>query len=154
IALAEKSGNLSQLVSLMFVTGAAAVHAGDYESAATLADEALELAVREGNPTNLGLVYNLQVGVRLVRGDLAGAEEHFARGLNFFEDPSIWPLPVLRLSPFGMASWNAWFLGRADLARERLARMMKGANQNNPAELALSEDFGAMFYLFLRDYER
>jgi hypothetical protein len=70
-ALAEKSGNLSELVSLMHASGNAAFQAGDYESAATLADQALELAVREGNPTNLGHVYGLQVIVRFLRGDLA-----------------------------------------------------------------------------------
>src|SRR5262249_34050907 len=138
IALAKKTGNLSQLVSLMHDTGYAAVNTGDYESAATLADEALELAEREGNPINLGLAYDLQVAVRFLRGDLAGAEEYFARGLKFFEDASIWPLPVLRLNPLGVASWNAWELGRADLARERLARMMAAANQNMPAEVAMS----------------
>jgi tetratricopeptide (TPR) repeat protein len=154
IALAKKSGNLSQLISLMYATGYAAFHVGDFESAATLADEALELAMSEGNPTNLGLVYDLQVIVRRVRGDLAGAEEHFARGLKFFEDASIWPLPVLRLTPLGMASMNAWALGRADLARERLARMMAAANQDNPAEVAYSAWLGATFYVLLRENER
>jgi tetratricopeptide (TPR) repeat protein len=154
IALAKKSGNLSQLVSLMHATGYAASHVGDFESAATLADEALELAMSEGNPTNLGLVYDLQVIARFFRGDLAGAEEHFARGLKFFEDASIWPLPLVRLTPLGMASVNAWALGRADLARERLARMMAAANQDNPAEVAWSGYLGAQTYLFLREHER
>ena len=153
IALAKKTDNLSQLVSLMHGIGYAAVNAGDYESAATLADQALELAVREDNPTNLGLVYTLQVLVRHLR-DLAGAEEHFARGLKFFEDVAIWPLPLARLTPFGVASWNAWALGRADLARERLARVMAEANQNNPAEVAWSGCLGAVIYLLLREHER
>jgi tetratricopeptide (TPR) repeat protein len=154
IALAKKSGNLSRLVTLIHGTGYAAYHAGDYESAATLADEALELAEREGNPTNLGLVYHLQVAVRHVRGDLAGAEEHFARGLKFFEDSAIWPIPVVRLAPFGAASWNAWALGRPELTRARLARTMAEINQNNPAEVAFSGYLGSLTYLFLRDYER
>ena len=49
--------------------------------------------------------------MRYYRGDLAGTEEHFARGLKFFEDASIWPLPLLRLNPLGIASWNVWNLG-------------------------------------------
>jgi class 3 adenylate cyclase/tetratricopeptide (TPR) repeat protein len=154
IALAKKSGNLSQLVSLMHATGYAAWSAGDYESAATLADEALELALRDGNPTNLGLVYRLQVTVRNSRGDLAGAEEHFARGLKFFEDVAIWPLPLFRLIPFGVASWNAWMLGQADLAHERVARLMAETNQNNPAEVAWSGSIGSVTYLLLREHER
>jgi class 3 adenylate cyclase/tetratricopeptide (TPR) repeat protein len=154
VALAKKSGNLSQLVPLMHATAYAAFNAGDYETAATLADEALELAEREGNPTNLGLAYGLQIIVRHFRGDLAGAEEYFARGLKFLEDAAIWPLPLARLDPFGVASWNAMMLGRADLARERLARVMTEANQNNPAEVAWSECVGALSYLLLREHER
>jgi len=69
--LAEKSGNLSQMVSLMHARGYAAFHAGDYESATTLADQALELAERDGNPTNLGLVYGFQVLMHFARGDLS-----------------------------------------------------------------------------------
>jgi class 3 adenylate cyclase/DNA-binding winged helix-turn-helix (wHTH) protein/tetratricopeptide (TPR) repeat protein len=154
IALAKKSGNLSQLISLMHATAYAAFNAGDLETAAPIADEALELAEREGNPTNLGLVYYLQVSVRSLRGDLAGTEEHFARGLKFFEDATIWPLPLIRLTPLAVASANAWSLGRADLARERLARMMAEANQNNPAEVALSGVLGIPVYLALGEYER
>src|SRR5262249_53915565 len=41
IALAKKSGNLSQLVSLIHAAGVAAHNASDHETAATLADEAL-----------------------------------------------------------------------------------------------------------------
>jgi tetratricopeptide (TPR) repeat protein len=154
IELAKKSGNLSQLISLMHATGYAVFNAGDFETAATIADEALELAEREGNPTNLGLVYYLQVIVRAYRGDLAGAEEYFARGLKFFEDPTIWPLPAARLSPLALASANAWFLGRADLARERLARMMAAANQNSPADVAVSGCHGIPLYIVLGEYER
>jgi predicted ATPase len=138
IALAKKSGNLSQLVSLMHAAGYAAYAAGDYETAATLADQALELAERDGNPANLGLVYELQVAMRQTRGDLAGAEEYFARGLKFFEDAAIWPLPFVRLIPFGIASCNAWLLGRADLASARLAHLMAETNENNSVEVAFS----------------
>jgi len=154
VALAKKSGNISQTVPLMHASGVATHNTGDYETAATLADQALELAEREGNPTNLGLAYRLQVMVRNSRGDLAGAEEHFARGLKFFEDATIWPFPLIRLHAFGAASWNAWVLGRADLARERLARVIAEANEDNPAEVAVSGWLGALSYLLLREHER
>jgi tetratricopeptide (TPR) repeat protein len=154
IALAKKTGNLSQVVGLMNTSGYAVHHTGDYETAVTLADQALELALREGSPTNLGIAYSLQVIVRLFRGDLAAAEEHFTRGLQFFEDPSIWPFTIIRLGPFGSASFNAWALGRADLARERLARLMAETNQNNPAEVAVSGALGATTYFLLREYRR
>jgi predicted ATPase len=153
VALAEKSGNLSQLLSLTFDRARAAHDAGDYESAATLADEVLEHALREGNPTNLGLAYALQVSERYVLGDLAGSEEYFARGLKFFEDTTIWSVPFTRVNALSVASYNAWMGGRADLARERIARMM-AANQNNPAEVAFSAGAGAMCYIALRENEQ
>jgi class 3 adenylate cyclase len=154
VALAEKSGNLSQLISFMYATGFAAHNTGDHEKAATLADQALELAEREGDPTNLGPVYHLQIMVRFFRGDLSGCEEYFARGLKFFEDAAICPFPMARLEVFGVASWNAWALGRADLARERVLQMMSTANQNNPADEAWSGWLGASTYLLLRENER
>jgi hypothetical protein len=92
--------------------------------------------------------------VRLLRGDLPGVEEHFARGLKFFEDASIWPLPLIRLTDFAGASVNAWGLGRADLARERVARLMAAANPNNPAEVAWSTCLAAATHVLLRENER
>jgi predicted ATPase len=44
VALAKKSGNLSQIVSLMYATASAAYVAGNYESAAAITDQVLELA--------------------------------------------------------------------------------------------------------------
>jgi DNA-binding winged helix-turn-helix (wHTH) protein/tetratricopeptide (TPR) repeat protein len=154
IALAKRSGKLSQVISMMYTTGQAAINRGDFETAATLADQALELALPEANPTNLGLAYGLQLFVRQNLGDPAGIEEYFARGLKFFSDAAIWPLPLVRLSPFGAASWNAWALGRFNLAQERLARVMAEANQNNPVEVVWSECMGAVSYILLRENER
>jgi tetratricopeptide (TPR) repeat protein len=157
VELAKKTGNLSKSVFLMHAAGAAAFLAGDYDNGATLADQMLEVALREGDPTNLGLAYELQVLGRLLRGDLAGTEAHFARGLKFFEDDDIWTdraFRIFRLEAFGAASWSAWGLGRADLARERLARLMAAANPSNPAEVAWAGWIGATTYLLLKENER
>jgi class 3 adenylate cyclase/tetratricopeptide (TPR) repeat protein len=151
VGLAKKSGNLSELVSLMIASGAAAFVGGDYESAANLSHQALELALDENNPTNLCAAYILQIDVCLARGDLAGCEEHFARGLKLFEEAANSPLSPFRLEPFGVASVNAWVRGRADLARERVARLMRETNQNNPAEVVVSSLLGAWTYLLLRE---
>jgi class 3 adenylate cyclase/tetratricopeptide (TPR) repeat protein len=154
VALAEKSGNISQLTSFMYAAGFAAHNAGDHERAATLANQALELAEREVDPANLAAVYHLQIWVRFFRGDLSGCEEHFARGLKFFEDAAICPFPMARLEVVGVASFNAWLLGRADLARERLVQMTSTANQNSPADAAWSGWLGASLYLLMRENER
>ena len=91
--------------------------------------------------------------MRFARGDLAGAEEHFAFALEFFEDVAISP-PLFHLTSLGIASLNAGLLGRADLARERLAQMMAAANQKNPIEMAWSGWLASLIYLLLRENER
>jgi tetratricopeptide (TPR) repeat protein len=106
------------------------------------------------NPTNLGLAYAFQVMVRFARGDLAGAEEHFARGLEFFEDVTIWPLPLLRLTPLGVVSLNAGLLGRAELACERLAQMMAATKQSHPVGVVWSGYLGSLIYLLLRENQQ
>ena len=84
---------------------------------------------------------------------LASAEQHFAFALDFFEDIAIWP-PLLRLTSLGVVSLNAWLLGRADLARERLAQIMAAANQKNPLEVAWSGYLGSLICLLLRENEQ
>jgi tetratricopeptide (TPR) repeat protein len=152
--LAEKSGNLGQLVGSMAQRSFHACVAGDYTTSAALADEALELALRRGNPTTLANLYMMQVVVRFFRGDFAGAETHFAAGLKLFDDP------VFRQNPnggaiaaFGWASWNAWILGRADLARERLAKITAAVNPANPHDLPWSGLLSAQLHAFMRENE-
>jgi hypothetical protein len=118
-ALAEKSGNLRQLLNLMITTGVNALSSGDLPAAGAHADQALELALREGSSSSLlGRAHTVQMMVRYYRGDLAGVENHFTAGRKFFEDPSLRRVPGLTVAAFGTASWNAWMLGRADVARE------------------------------------
>jgi hypothetical protein len=70
-------------------------------------------------------------------GDLTSGEKHFREGLKFFEKPEVTRVPVSALLAFSVASWNAWTLGQADVARNRQARMMAVEN-TNPYNLALS----------------
>ena len=84
-ALAAKSGNLTQLVSLIIFRGITAFTSGDLPTAGALADQALEIALREHNPLSLAFVYMLQTATRHQLGDLVGAEKHFTAGLEFFD---------------------------------------------------------------------
>src|SRR5262249_40565021 len=60
--LAEKSGNLRQLLNLMIATGVNALSSGDLLAAAAQADQSLELALREGSSVSLlGRVHMLQM---------------------------------------------------------------------------------------------
>jgi tetratricopeptide (TPR) repeat protein len=96
-----------------------------------------------------------QLITRHFRGDLAGAEKHFTAGLKCFDDPDFRRLTgVAALAAFANASWNAWVLGRADIARERDVEMMAAANQNNPYLVAASVNCAGDLRVYLREYEQ
>jgi predicted ATPase len=84
--LAEKRGNLRQLIGSMLRRCGMALLAGELLMAGALADQALELAQRERSSTMLASVHRLHVVIRYHRGDLAGAEKYLAAGLQFFDD--------------------------------------------------------------------
>jgi tetratricopeptide (TPR) repeat protein len=154
-ALIEKSGNVTQLRNWVMSRSLIAFEAGNLPAAIALADQALELALREGSPTGLGLVHVLQLSTRYWRGDLAGVEKHFTAGLKFFDDPGFRQYPGAAAGvAFGMASWNAWLQGRTDVAREREAQMKATVNGNNPYHLAWSEYYAARLRIFMREYEQ
>jgi class 3 adenylate cyclase/tetratricopeptide (TPR) repeat protein len=150
--LAEKSGSLTQLVSLMISKANIAVDSGDFDAAVALGNQALELSVRDGNPTNLGVAYALQIIAHNFVGDLAGSEQHFTAGLKFFDDAGFRQIPAIGPLARGAASQTAWHLGRAELARQRIIQMMAAANRSNPFELAFAEDLAAVFDIFMGEY--
>jgi class 3 adenylate cyclase/tetratricopeptide (TPR) repeat protein len=156
-ALAEKSGNLKQLFNLMDSKAAGAFFAGD-PAAGMLADQLLDLALREASPGSLERAHAQQIFTHYTRGDLAGVEQHFAAWLTFCDDrgsrQTSAGAPGARGAPFGFASWNAWILGRADLARQREVQMMAAANANDPQDMAWLWYFAATLRLFLRELEQ
>jgi tetratricopeptide (TPR) repeat protein len=152
-ALAEQSGNLKQLIDLMISRGGTMVVSGDFVAAGALADRALELALREGSPMSLGRAYSLQVTTRHLRGDLAGAEQHFTAGLKFFYYPGLRGGSLGSVTAFGNASLNAWTRGRADVARQREVQMMAAAN-TNPYGMAFSAFFAAELRDRMGEYEQ
>jgi len=77
-ALAENTGNLKQLVNWVFSRYIAALVSGDFSGASALADQGLELALREASRVSLVGAHGNQVFTHYWRGDLAGAEEHVA----------------------------------------------------------------------------
>jgi class 3 adenylate cyclase/tetratricopeptide (TPR) repeat protein len=152
--LAERTGDLRQLIESMSLRCFQALIAGDLSTAAALADETLELARQEGNPTSLALLHSHQVLVRFYRGDLAGAERYFTSGLKFFDDPGFRQLHSgSAIAAFGWASWTAWMLGRADVARERLAKMRLAVRPANPHDLPWSDAREADLHILMRENE-
>jgi hypothetical protein len=116
--LAEKSGKLASLVGLLVTAGMCALHTSrDMDAIVTLAQQALELALREGSPGSLFLAHSAQMLTCSLRGDLAGIEKHFAAQAELADDSSIRQShgPLL-VQAFSSAAINAWMLGRPDLA--------------------------------------
>jgi class 3 adenylate cyclase/tetratricopeptide (TPR) repeat protein len=154
-ALAEKSGNLTQLINLLVARSTAVLSSAEFAAAGALLDHALDLALRESSPTNLGMVQGYQTALRYWRGDLAGAEKHFTAGLAVFNDPSLrqWPGGGA-LSAFGAGSWTAWSLGRSEVARQRQGRMIALASGNNAYDVAFSTFCVAYLEACVREHER
>ena len=67
------------------------------------------------------------------RSELAGAEKHFAAGSSFSERPDLDDFSrLIAILAFGVASSNAYELGRAALRRERQGRIRQLAtNKKN-----------------------
>ena len=97
----------------------------------------------------------LQIVNRYSRGDLAGAEQHFMAALKFLDDPGVRRGPgAVAETVFFFASLNAWTLGRADVARQRVAQMMADLDEGNRYNVAVSVCFAASVRLDLREYEQ
>jgi class 3 adenylate cyclase/tetratricopeptide (TPR) repeat protein len=153
--LAKNSGNIRQLVGSMTTRCLHAYIAGELRAAGALADQALQLAQSECNATGLAYLHMLEVGTRYHRGDLAGAEKQFTEGLTFFddqrfrEDPNGGPIAV-----FGAAALNAWMLGRAEVARERIAKVKTGGNWAKLHDVTHSDWYAALLHTLMRESEQ
>jgi class 3 adenylate cyclase/tetratricopeptide (TPR) repeat protein len=152
--LAERSGELGRLVASVFFRSFQACLAGDLSTAGGAADEALSLALREGSHSLVAAIRTMQLIVHYYRGDLAGAEDHFAAGLKFFDDSGFKQYPGgMAIGVFAWASWNAWIRGHADVARERIATAKKAIDPANPHDLPWSEMLAAVLYTHMRENE-
>jgi tetratricopeptide (TPR) repeat protein len=151
-ALAEKSGNLAQLVLQGFLVWRSVLVSGDYPGAAALADQLLDLAQREGSQATLACAHQGQLISRFYRGNHAGAEEHFARWSCFSQAPGYRHSPGAFVATMGHAALVAWTIGRADSARERANHMIVFAHDSkNPFDLAYAHSFESTMYRELRE---
>jgi class 3 adenylate cyclase/tetratricopeptide (TPR) repeat protein len=154
MALAERSADSTQIADWMVSKALGLLAAGDSASAANVLDRALELARRENNPISLGRVYNLQVQTRYLRGELAAAEEHFTNGVNYFDQPAVKRQFPGIIAGCAFGSWNAWLIGRAELARQREAQMMAAVDAHVPYDVGTSTMFVAYLRAYMREYEQ
>ena len=151
--LAKKVGNLSLLVRQEERTWGAVLTAGKYASAAAIADHILDLAQRQAE--HLVLARNAQVHTRFYRGDLVGAEEQFARLSHLVQTVGLRQAPGITPITIGVTGLGAWILGRADSARERIARAVAFAQDSKrPYDLAMALLFEGYLYRFQREPRR
>jgi class 3 adenylate cyclase/tetratricopeptide (TPR) repeat protein len=153
-ALAEKTGNLVQLFRGVAGRWVNVHGAGDFAAADTLADQAFELALREGSPACLSVAHHLFMITRAREGNLTGVEQHFTAWLEFFESGGVPQYPGGNVGPFASAAINAWMMGRADLAREREASMIAAADMTNPFESAVVVFNRSFLHLCMGEFQR
>ena len=100
----------------------------------------LDLAQRHGHDTeHLALALNAQVQTRFYGGDLIGAEEQFARLSELVRTVGIRQASGITPITIGVTGLGMWILGRADSARERIARAVAFAQDSKrPYDLAMA----------------
>ena len=153
--LAEKGGNLAQLVAQVFGIWRSLFFTGDYSTGGLLADRLLYLAEREGSPTSFAFVCRAQVDVNFYRGDLVRVEEHFARWSGFLDADGFRQSTGAAVVVIGFAALCAWALGCADRARERLAHAIAFVrDSNNPYDLATGRLWESWLFCLLRESQR
>ena len=147
-ALAEKGGNLPQLVIQTFGQFASVWTSGDVPRTVALADQLLDLAKREGSDLSLRCAHEAECWARWNSGDLTRAEEHFKAWKGICEASGYGQFPGETATTLGTAANVAWALGYADLARERIAMAMTYAQDTkNPYELGVAHMRAApLFY--------
>jgi len=152
-ALAEKSGNLAQLVAHGAALCGSVLATGDNSSAAALADQLLDLAQREGSPASLATAYLHKLVACFYRGELRESEERFTRWIGVLKASGFRPLyPGTFTIPMGHGALNAWVLGYAEKARERSAQVTAFACEGkSPYDVAYAYFSEGFIYRLLRE---
>jgi tetratricopeptide (TPR) repeat protein len=127
---------------------------GEMRMAGTLADQTLELAQREGSSTALAHAHYQQVLIRYYRGDLAGAEKHFAAGLQFFDD-SVFrrSAGADRIDVFTKGAYCAFLAGRVNVARDRMTNAAAAVNPGRPYDRSFADTMAACLHTLIRENE-
>src|SRR5262249_9514663 len=136
--IAANAGRLDQIVKFIATKSGAALTSGELTIAAKLADQAVDLAIREGSEVCLFYAYCVRVVVSHFLGRLVDAENDFAVGAAFFGNPDVRELPAGVVLVLGVGSWNAWMMGRPDLAVKREAMLIAAADITKPYDLVNS----------------
>ena len=154
-ALAEKTGNLAQLVLQLSSISRAAFVSGDYSRAAMVADQLLDLAQREGSPTSLWLAHYAQMQASSLRGAPLRAEEHFAHMCSLSETAGFRQIPRMFVASMGNASVVEWILGYAERAGRHVFEASAFAQASkNPYDLAYARYWESWLFVRLGEPRR
>jgi tetratricopeptide (TPR) repeat protein len=152
--LAEKTGNLGQLISSMGLHWVSAFFAGELCTAGILADQMLELAHREGSSTVLAQAHFDQVVIRYYRGELTGAEKYLTASLQFFDDPMFRRGAVgLRTDAFAYGAYCAFLTGRVSVARDRITKAAAGVDPTSAYHRSLADTEAAALHTLIQENE-
>ncbi len=150
-ALAERTGDLAEVVQQLWMEAGFAEVRGDLVAAASLSDKLLAAAQRHGNSISLAMAHTMQLENRFYRGDFVGSEEHFERGRAFFETPGFTKIQYGPAAAFGGGSWNAWIIGRSGVARDRMQRARE-QTLLDPYDVGVRSQMVALLHVFLGEF--
>jgi tetratricopeptide (TPR) repeat protein len=115
----------------------------------------LYLAQRDGSPASLAFAHHAEQSAYYFRGDLVGAQEHFAHLEGLLEAADFRQTPGAVPVAMGTASRCAWTLGYTDIARARMDRMIAFGRENkNPFGLVFARFLEAWVYRLMREPQR
>ena len=154
-ALAEKSGNLAQLVNWATSRSLNALVSGALSAASRIARPIPRVrpsARQSHRSRHRASAPNYSV---LLAWRPRRCREAFHKMASvFLGDPRFRQSPRVAVNALAFASQNAWLLGRADVARERGGQMMAAGNRGNPFDVASSEYCAAYLRVYMREYEQ
>ncbi len=151
--LAEKSGNLGQIVLQLHLSRVGAMTAGEHNKAAAIAGRMLEVAQREGGVVSFAYAHHGGFPSHFYLGELPEAEAEFTRWTKFHDAGAYSKTAATAVvGAFGAASLCAWTAGYPDQARERITRALEAARDgNSPYDLVLARFFEHLLYRSARE---
>jgi class 3 adenylate cyclase/tetratricopeptide (TPR) repeat protein len=153
--LAEKGGNLPQLIQQIFGVWSTVFVGGDYPGATVLADQLRNLAQREGSLKSLAFAEHARQSVSFYSGKLLVVEGHFARLGELLEAADYRQIPTAVVVVIGDATFSARILGHIDAARARIAQLIGFTrDEQNPYHLAFARCFESWLHLSLGEPQR
>jgi DNA-binding winged helix-turn-helix (wHTH) protein/tetratricopeptide (TPR) repeat protein len=152
VELAERRGDLLQLVMQGMARFVTAFTAGELPRARALADRLLDLSTREGGDFSLKVGYMAQLLGRVSAGDLAGAEANFHRWNAIVERSGYSPFTGETLTVLGGMAETAFALGRPDWAGDLADRLLAYAREiNGPFEIVAALSVEAWIRVLRRE---